>query len=108
LTKQVWPFAPEEMHDLEFQRAIPAVARALLLPTGAVAGALLSQLGSNAVPILAAACKSTNSIERINAASGLEQLQDQRLIGPLLTLLKDPTPQVRLHAVAVRAIPKIL
>ena len=98
LTKQVWTFAPEEMHDLRFEPAMPAVARALRRPTGAIAAALLSQFGSDAGPVLAAACKSADTATRINAATSMELLQDERSIEPLLKLLADPTPQVRLHA----------
>jgi len=98
LVKLGWTFTPEEMHDLEFEPAIPAVARILPLRSGAVAAALLSQFGSNAVLTLAAACQSTNPVERINAASGIAQMQDPRLIDLLLKLFQDPAPQVRLHA----------
>ena len=98
LTKQVWTFRPEEMHDLEFEPAVPIVAQILPLPEGAIAAPLLSQLGPSAVPILIAACKGSNSTERINASAGLGWPKDSRFVEPLLNLLKDEMPQVRLHA----------
>jgi HEAT repeat protein len=87
------------MHDLEFQPALPVLAAALLNPEGGAAAGVLWSFGASAVPILVSACRSTNAIERINAASILQSLHDQRLVEPLLTLLKDEVPQVRLHAV---------
>ena len=65
LTKQVRTFRPEEMRDLEFEPAVPVVAQILPRPEGTAAARLLSQLGPSAVPILIAACKSSNSTERI-------------------------------------------
>ena len=99
LTKQVWTFAPAEMQDLEFQPAIPAVAKILTKPTGGVAAQILSQFGSDAIATLVAAGKSSNMVERVNAVRGFEQLRDQHLVEPLLELLKDKAPLVRLHAV---------
>jgi hypothetical protein len=99
LVKQVWTFRPEEMHDLEFQPALPVLAAALPGLEGGAAAGVLWHFGAGAVPILVSACRSTNSIERIHAASILQSLHDQRLVEPLLTLLKDEVPQVRFHAV---------
>jgi HEAT repeat protein len=98
LTKQVWSFRPEAMHDLEFEPAVPVVAQILPLPGGAVAARLLSQLGPSAGPFLIAACKSSNATERINASAVLGWPKDARCVEPLLNLLKDELPQVRLHA----------
>jgi len=42
-------------------------------------------------------------MQRVNAASVLQGIQDPRLIGPLLTLLKDEAPQVRYYAVMATA-----
>ena len=99
LTKHVRTFRPEAMHDLEFEPAIPLVARVLPRPEGAVAAGLLSQLGSGAVPFLIAAGKSTNSTERVNASAGVGWPQDPRFVEPLLDLLKDEMPKVRFNAV---------
>jgi HEAT repeat protein len=99
LTKQVWTFSPSEMNDLQFVPAIPALAKLLNLPIGIVAAQVIVQLGSNAVPSLIAACQGTNPVERVNALRGLEQLRDQRLVVPLLDLLRDESPLVRYHAV---------
>lgn len=99
LTKQVWTFAPSEMNDLKFVPAIPTLARFLAQPVGSVAAQILAGFGSNAIPNLVAACRSTRSIERVNAVRALEQLRDQELTDPLAELLHDETPQVRLHAI---------
>ena len=45
LTKDVWLFPPEEMHDLEFQPAVPVLAATLPDRAGNAAAAVLSQLG---------------------------------------------------------------
>jgi HEAT repeat protein len=103
LTKFVRTFAPAEMRDLEFVPAIPVVAEDLSRPSGRVAGELLAQLGSNAVPVLLTACTSRNASERTAAISAFEQLQDRRCVEPALILFKDPSPQVRLHAVRAAA-----
>jgi HEAT repeat protein len=101
LTKQVWTFSPEEMHDLEFQPAKPAMAKVLSHPAGSggIAAQLLAQLDSDSTQILTSASKSTNSTERINAAFGFQQLRNQSLAEPLLNLFKDEVPQARLYAV---------
>jgi hypothetical protein len=103
LTKQVWTFRPEEMHDLEFQPAPLLLAAALPDPAGDAAAAALTSFGTNASPILLAACQSTNALQRINASFGLQTLQDPPLIEPLLTLLKDDVPKVRFNAVMATA-----
>jgi hypothetical protein len=103
LTKQVWTFRPEEMHDLEFQPALPLLAAALPDPAGDAATAALTPFGTNASPVLLAACQSTNALQRINASSGLQALHDPRLIEPLLTLLKDDLPKVRFNALLATA-----
>jgi HEAT repeat protein len=98
LTKQVWTFRPEEMHDLEFQPALPLLAAALPDPAGDAAAAALTHFGTNASPVLLAACQTTNALQRINASSGLKALKDPRLVEPLLSLLKDDVPKVRFNA----------
>jgi HEAT repeat protein len=104
LTKIVRTFTPAEMRDLEFAPAIPAMTKLLSRPIGPGAGKALTQLGSNAVPVLLAACNSKNSIERMSAAFGFERLQNQQTVEPLLSLLRDEAPQVRLHAIRAAAI----
>lgn len=99
LTKQVRTFAPSEMEDLEFEPAIPVLAKMLARPVGSVTAQALSRFGSNAVPILVAASASANPVERANAVRGCLQVRDARLIDPLLKLLKDETPLVRLLAI---------
>jgi HEAT repeat protein len=99
LTKDVWRFQPEEMHDLEFQPAIPALAAALPDRAGDAAAVILPRLGASGDSALVAACQSTNALQRVNASAGLQALQDPRLIESLLTLLKDDVPEVRFNAV---------
>ncbi|PYK96110.1 MAG: hypothetical protein DME19_20795, partial [Verrucomicrobia bacterium] len=94
LTKEVRTFLPEEMLDLEFEPAIPVLAEALPTLEGAFAAAGLSGFGRISVPAFISACQSTNSIERINASSGLSRMQDERIVEPLLELLHDPAPEV--------------
>jgi len=99
LTKEVRTFSSEEMLDLEFEPAIPALAEALPTSDGAFAASALSGFGSISVPALISDCQSTNSIERINASLGLSQMQDDRMVEPLLGLLHDSAPEIRLNAV---------
>jgi HEAT repeat protein len=99
LTKQVYTFRPEEMEDLEFQEATPVLAAALPNPEGRAAASLLTVFGKNAVPILIAACQTTNLAQRINASSVLAALKDPRVSELLLTLFKDDSPKVRYNAV---------
>lgn len=98
LTKLVWTFAPDEMHDLEFEPAIPALARVLPEPSGIVAAELLTRLGDDALSLLVRACQSTNATERINAIRVLAQTRKPVPKETLLALLQDEAPQVRLHA----------
>jgi HEAT repeat protein len=97
LTKQVWTFRPEEMHDLEFQPAIPLLKATLPSRVGGLAATLLTHLDPRLTPFLVAACQSTNARQRINASSALQAVKDPRLVQPLLALLKDEVPQVRLN-----------
>jgi hypothetical protein len=103
LTKDVWRFQPEEMHDLEFEPAIPVLAATLPDQAGDAAAVILPRLGASGGSALLAACRSTNSLQRVNACSGLQALQDPRSIEPLLTLLKDDVPEVRLNAITATA-----
>jgi HEAT repeat protein len=99
LSKQVYSFLPEEMHDLEFQPAIPILAAALSSSEGNAAAVALAHLAPGAVPTLLAACKSTNDTERINASSVLEFLKDSQVNSTLAGLLTDNLPEVRYQAV---------
>jgi HEAT repeat protein len=98
LTKHVRTFRSDEMRDLEFEPAIPPIARTLLGPEGAVAAPLLSQCGTGAVPVLIAACQSSDPTERINASAVAGWPRDPRFIEPLLKLLNDKEPIVRYNA----------
>ena len=103
LTKQVWTFRREEMHDLEFQPVIPLLVAALPGRAGREAAALLTRLDARADAVLVAACQSTDAQQRLNASSGLQELKNPSLVKPLLTLLKDDVPQVRLNALSAAA-----
>jgi hypothetical protein len=98
LTKFVRTFGPAQMHDLEFEPAIPVAAQCLPGPEGSIAASLLSTFGSNAVPAIISACASTNTAQRINASVALGWPPDPRYIEPIRRLLKDELPLVRLHA----------
>jgi HEAT repeat protein len=98
LTKFVRTFSPEAMRDLLFEPAIPIVAQSLSSPEGSISAGLLSQLGSNAVPVLMSASASTNPVERLNASAALGWPPDPRYTEPIRRLLKDDVPLVRLHA----------
>ena len=99
LTKQVRAFQPREMHDLEFQPAIPVLAAMLPEPKGGTAAWLLTGFGASGKSLLVAALRSTNSLERINASSAIQVLNGPSRIELLLTLLKDDVPRIRLNAV---------
>jgi len=99
LTKFVRTFDSAEMHDLEFEPAIPVVAKCLFGPEGSVAASLLSTFGSNAIPAIVSACASTNPTERINASASLGWPIDPRYIEPIRRSLKDDLPLVRLNAI---------
>ena len=103
LTKQVWTFRPEEMHDLEFQPVIPLLVAALPDRAGSEAAALLTRLDTHADSVLVAACQSTDAQQRLNASSGLQGVKNPSLVKPLLTLLKDDVPGVRLNALSAVA-----
>jgi HEAT repeat protein len=103
LTKYTRTFQPGEMRDLEFQPAIPVLAKTISQPSGAQAAGVLSQLGTNAVTVLIAACRSTNSNERIHASAALQSIKDPRVAELLPALFKDDLPQVRYHAVYAAA-----
>jgi hypothetical protein len=120
LTKQTCTFQPEEMRDLQFDPAIPVFAAALADSEGALAAENLLRLGTNGASALIAAMQDTNTAVRAHATSvaermfalsssnlfldGDEAFLSQRAMNPELskllpTLLNDPDPEVRLHAV---------
>ena len=103
LTKQVWTFQPEDMHDLEFQPALPVLAAALPDPAGDEAAGALTYLGPSADPVLIKACQSPNALQRINASSVIGMVHDPVLTELLLTLLKDGVPKVRFNALMATA-----
>jgi HEAT repeat protein len=111
VTKQVWQFKPEEMHDLEFQPAIPRLARTMETPFGSAAADVLAHCGQDGIQALVKACQSSSVVERVNAVSVLPASRDERLNSLLPALFKDPEPKVRLRAVETAALawdPKFL
>src|ERR1051326_8981216 len=100
LTKFVRTFNSSEMHDLEFEPAIPVVERRLPGPEGSVAAGILATFGSNAIPAIISACASTNPVERINASACLGWPIDPRYIEPISRSLKDDVPLVRLNGIS--------
>ncbi len=103
LTKQTWTFQPTEMHDLEFQPAVAALAEKLNGKEGYFAAANLVSLGTNGATALLSALHETNEVARLNVASVLEQIQDSRVVQQLDKLLTDPQPEVRARAIFVAA-----
>jgi HEAT repeat protein len=99
LTKQTYVFKPDEMQDLEFQPAIPLLAKKVEQPYGSVAAAVLAQCGPDGVTPLLTACKSSNAVERVNASIVLQQTRDERRTSLVLNLMNDPEPKARLRAV---------
>ena len=98
LAKQTLSFEPEEMRDLEFQPAIRVLAEKLADEAGYDAAFNLTRFGSNAVPVLVTALRSTNPTVRIHAASIAWRFADRELVEQLGALLKDSEPKVRKYA----------
>ncbi len=98
LTKQVCTFRSGEMHDLEFQPAISVLAATLPERPGNIAASVLASWGPAGVPVLLAACRSTNALQRINASSALSLVRDPGVAEMLPTLFKDDVPEVRFNA----------
>jgi HEAT repeat protein len=99
LTKVVRTFAAGEMRDLEFEPAIPVLVTAMQRPAGRIAAEVLSQFGVEGFSALETGCKASDSVARANAIAGLAHLQGRNLVEPLLPLLNDDAPMVRLYAV---------
>jgi len=102
LTKQVEVFAPEEMRDLEFEPAVLILAGKLGTPEGQAAAFCLSQLGGCAIPVMLDGLKSSNPIERRQAAyavggysSPMGPMKDARLAAAVPALLADEDAQIR-------------
>jgi hypothetical protein len=106
LTKLVHTFAPAEMRDLEFERAIPALGKLLPENAGGTAGQILLRLGDNGDSLLRRAATNADSSERLSVTLGIERERCNRLNDILAVLLKDDSPAVRLHALrAIDAAP---
>ena len=95
------------MSDLEFEPALPALAKELGSSYGHFAAAGLASFDSEAVPILLTAMTSTNPAVRTNAAwlfnqrakGYYEMLRDPRFAQAALTWLEDPEPSVRIAGI---------
>jgi HEAT repeat protein len=101
LTKQTWTFQSAEMRDLQFQPAVLALAAKLSRKEGYFAAANLASLGTNGATALLSALHETNSIVRLNVATVLETIKDPRVVEHMDSLLADPQPEVRAHAIFV-------
>jgi HEAT repeat protein len=97
LSKEVQVFGPLEMRDLEFEPAVPILAEKLRTADGPGAAICLSQLGVCAVPVVLAAAKSSNPVERRMAAMALQGMaqEDPRLAAALPGLLADADARIR-------------
>lgn len=98
LTKQAADFAPEEMHDLEFNPAIPILSDKLNGVGCKDAAHSLRQLGAVAVPLLTAAAKSSDSAKRKAAVSAMVEMRLPGLTEPICVLLTDPDAAIRVKA----------
>ena len=104
LIKDTRRYNPEEMRDLVFAPAATVFAEDLVGDEGYYVARNLTQLGSNAVPVLLQALQSTNSAVRIHAASAFTEWHGIQLIGfPRLAeaippLFQDSEPEVRMDA----------
>lgn len=114
LTKQVQVFQPEEMRDLEFESAIPALASNLRTAEGLQVARALAQYGARAVPVLLKALQSPDRTERSYALSALAELKlagnrpvdgetfvsDPEITAALSKQLQDPDALIREKACA--------
>ena len=98
LTKVSRTFSSAEMRDLEFQPALPVLKDLLSGPVGRSAAFVLARFGSDGASALISATQNRDSVTRLNAVFGLEQVHDSRTVEPLLALLYDASPRLRLHA----------
>src|SRR5215831_10010425 len=98
LTKLVQTFQPEEMVDLEFERAIPFLAERMSRENGEAAAHCLPQYGSLAVPAVVAAFNHSQPAVRKSAALAASEITDERLVKPVLKLLEDNDAAVRKYA----------
>jgi HEAT repeat protein len=98
LTKVSRTFSSAEMQDLEFQPALPVLKDLLSGPVGRSAAFVLARLGSDGASVLISAAHNGDSSARINAVFGLETVHDSRAVEPLLSLLDETSPRMRLHA----------
>ncbi|HEY3761983.1 MAG TPA: DUF2330 domain-containing protein [Verrucomicrobiae bacterium] len=107
LMKETWTFQPEEMHDLEFDPAIPFFSDQLGTKYGYYAAATLAEFGKDAVPSLLSVLQSTNEMARVNAASIFgeyatsDAISDPQIKAAAVGWLSDPLPEVRRAAVDV-------
>jgi hypothetical protein len=112
LTKQIWTFQPEEMHDLTFEPAISVFADWLGTKYGYLGDTGLTLFGTNGVPTILAAMQNTNSTVRVCAAQifcskyggsygpGFESARrDPRFRDAAIGWLKDSEPDLRITAV---------
>ena len=93
LTKHVWTFQPEEMHDLEFQPAIPLLAATLPDRAGGTAAGILPQLGPTRGSGADRGLPEHQYLAAHQCLLGPPGVRDPDLVEPLLTLLRDEVPR---------------
>ena len=110
--KKTWSFDPGQMRDLDFGPALPALAEMLgSAKYGYIAGADLSMLGTDAIPVVLAAVQSRGPAMRANAAAFLYPFaaydtnftSDPRIKAAAPALLKNPEPDARKAAIEILA-----
>jgi hypothetical protein len=98
LTKVVETFAPEEMVDLEFEAAIPFLAKALRKQDGEAAAHCLPQYGSLAASAILDGLRDSDTAVQTRALVAAGELSDSRFVEPLLNLLQAESGKARLRA----------
>jgi hypothetical protein len=78
LTKQVQTFSPEEMRDLEFELAVPFLARKPHEPDGLGPAHSLAQFGARAIPVILAGLTNSDPAQRSLALSALREAESAR------------------------------
>ncbi|HEV2319940.1 MAG TPA: DUF2330 domain-containing protein [Verrucomicrobiae bacterium] len=106
IVKKTWSFDSDQMRDLDFGPALPVLAEMLGSEKyGYIAAQDISDLGTNAIPVLLAAVDGSGPIMRANAATVLENDSDlysnAQVQAAAPALLKSPWPEARLAALDI-------
>jgi hypothetical protein len=98
LTKAVETFAPAEMVDLEFERAIPFLAAQLHGEDDEVAAHCLTQYASRAAATVLKALTDPDVLVRRRTLPAVAEISDPRFVEPLINLLGSNDPLTKLRA----------